>query len=195
MSEKCNFWNKKRFFKRETGFLLNHLTLQISDPVIWADFNNERTLELDKVFVYAVVLGILNTLFQLGCVFIIKQFELYLVISSCMFNVATLFWAVIRLRVKWVPRIIIPLFFLSYCILCLFTAFQEPGTIWRGHLDLESVNIQMITVFAIMVFLLTHTDFYIVLCFYAPVYIISQSLIISRRIAAEEVQYDMLDES
>ena len=142
---------------------------------------------MDKIFWYTTVAGIINSLIQIGNAVITKKFELYILIASIVFNLFTLIWGIMRHRAKWAPRLIMPAFFFVYASLGLLTCFSEPESVLRKDVDLYSINVQMITLFAVMVVLLSHTEFYVILFFYSPIYIVFQSIVIAQRIAFDNV--------
>ena len=102
------------------------------------------------------------------------SFELYLLISTIAFNLVTLLWAGLRvMKVRQAPRVLFPIFFSIFCALAVVTAYSDTESLLRKHLDLASININVIDIYALTVVLVTHTDIYVVTFFYTPLYIIT----------------------
>ena len=77
------------------------------------------------------------------------------------------------MKVRQAPRVLFPVFFSIFCALAVATAYSDTESLLRKHLDLASINVNLIDVYAIVVVLVTHTDIYLVTFFYTPLYIIT----------------------
>ena len=85
------------FLQSDTGFYLNHLTLKIQDSEIQKEFTRDQLQALDNSFKYIAVGGLLYLMAQLVQYLIDGSFELYILITTVVFNFCVLIWAIMRL--------------------------------------------------------------------------------------------------
>ena len=85
------------FLQSDTGFYLNHLTLKIQDSEIQKEFTRDQLQALDNSFKYIAVGGLLYLMAQLVQYLVDGSFELYILITTVVFNFCVLIWAIMRL--------------------------------------------------------------------------------------------------
>lgn len=87
--------------------------------------------------------------------------------------ICVIIWGIVRIRVKCVPRIIMPPFFLAFCGIVISATYCPKDSIIARGLIIDSVGMQLLNVYALNVMLLSYCDFRVCLFLNSPMYVVT----------------------
>ena len=102
-------------YDKDTGYMLNYVTLNVKDKIIEKEIAFERAERINKIYWYTFTFSFVGFIIQMYQL-IIKTADMNIIIHFSCFFACFVIWGIARCWVNWAARIIFPIYFLFVII-------------------------------------------------------------------------------
>lgn len=182
MKKKVLAWYEKfktKFLLTENShFLLNNLTLHVSDPVIQKEYDQTRSMRFDSLFRYAFTLSIAFLIYRTYQV-VVQKTEILRIIYAGQITLFCVFWFLFKGRFKMFAPNLVYVYMVMQCFTCILSVYDKVPEFMLNQDRSTDDNKILITAIACQAF--NYTSYRTTILLFGPITMLSEYIVLLRQ--------------